>query len=112
MVRFFVLLLLFIVSITTKSWSQGRFMGGSGGGASSLEGYTLNTKATSLFPNPASAGDIITINTPLPASWTIFDSQGIYILSGFGLIISNTSYLKPGIYLLNTNNKWLKFIVQ
>lgn len=63
------------------------------------------------YPNPASQGEIIKLNTTENHSYNIYSISGALITTGIGNYI-NTSNIAPGVYFITCNNLTAKIIIK
>ena len=64
-----------------------------------------------VYPNPASRGEIIKLNTDEDHSYNIYSISGALIATGIGNSI-NTSNIAPGVYFVTCNNLTAKIIIK
>ena len=78
-----------------------------------VEDVIIDSSTSSLFvyPNPASHGEIITLNIQEDLPYYIYSISGVLITSGIGNHIS-TINLSPGIYFISCNNSIAKIIIK
>ena len=78
-----------------------------------VENVVIDSSTASLFayPNPASQGEIITLNIQEDLPYNIYSISGVLISSGIGNKI-NTNTFTPGIYFISCNNSVAKIIIK